>query len=341
MDFYVGGGEACSEEFTVVHKNGTAGVGGDQEFSFVSGGGRYLVRTTAIWGVGIFAGSQGMGPYTIKIVQNATPKGKVLPPGVAAAKPRDGTASTVSGGETREVGSAFADCTGCPQMTVLPGGSFVMGSPPDELGRDGIEGPRHQVMFARPFAMGTYEVTFAEYDLCVAAGACGASPPDQGWGRDRRPVINVNFAQAVNYANWLSTKTGKLYFIPSEAEWEYAARAGSDTAWNTGDAIITDDANILNQFKKTVNVGGYPANAFGLYDMHGNVWEWTLDCLDSGYVGAPTNGAAASGGDCNVGAIHRGGGFDSEPRHARSAVRGAASRVVRVPSLGFRVARAL
>ena len=300
--------------------------------NFQASGGTYLISV----------GHPGLGSYSISVDRAAGGAGPVLPAGAPVLQAPPGTASTVNGGETREAGSTFKDCADCPHMTVLPAGSFLMGSPPELSALvPPNEGPRHSVTFARPFAMGTYEVTFAEYDLCVAAGSCGVSPTDEGWGRDRRPVINVNFAQAVQYANWLSAKTGKPYFIPSEAEWEYAARAGSDTLWNTGDAIITDDANILNHFQKTVPVGGYPPNAFGLYDTHGNVWEWTLDCLDSGYVGAPTNGAAASGGDCNAQAIVRGGSYYDEPSHVRSAVRAPVSRVGRGGKVGFRVARAL
>lgn len=225
-------------------------------------------------------------------------------------------------------------------MAVILPGSFIMGSPDEEEGRRSNEGPRHLVTIASAFAIGAHEVTFDEYDTSVAEQACRAVP-DQGWGRGRRPVIHVSYRDAQCYAGWLSQKTQQRYFLPSEAEWEYAARAGSETPWNTGTAIIASDANILNQYGQTVPVGSYPPNAFGLFDMHGNVTEWTQDCMDTGYLGAPTDGSAASGGDCSAKAILRGGSYVQLPDEARSAARSFGPRQLSNSGIGFRVTRAL
>jgi formylglycine-generating enzyme required for sulfatase activity len=225
-------------------------------------------------------------------------------------------------------------------MTVVPAGSFTMGSPSTEEGRQANEGPRHLVTFRNAFAMGQHEVTFDQYDACVADDGCSTVKEDQGWGRGERPVINVTWAQAVAYVEWLSRKTGHRYFLPSEAEWEYAARAGMDTPWNTGDAIITEDGNFLNQFGRTVPVGGFPPNAFGLHDVHGNVSEWVKDCIDIGYFKVPTDGGAMMQSPCPQTAV-RGGSFENTPTDVRSARRFAADPKSKGHAIGFRVARAL
>jgi len=175
----------------------------------------------------------------------------------------------------------------------------------------------------------------------VSAGGCTYTPNDQGWGRGRRPVVNVSWNDAQAYVAWLSQKTGQRYALPSEAEWEYAARAGANTPWQTGNAILTDDANILNVFARTVPVGAYAPNAFGLHDVHGNVSEWTLDCLDTGYLGVPNDGSAATSGNCAEQRLNRGGNYESAPNGVRFAYRGRAAQTYRLQKLGFRVARAL
>lgn len=262
--------------------------------------------------------------------------------GTGSSSASTGTASTVAEvNETRETGEVFADCeTTCPSMVVVPAGTFMMGSPASEAGREASEGPRHVVTIQQPFAIGRYEVTFEEYDACVAARGCDRKE-DAGWGRGRRPVINLTYRDAQRYIAWLSRTTGQRYFIPSEAEWEYAARAGTSTPWNTGTAVIGDDANILNQFGKTVVVGGYAPNAFGLYDTIGNVAEWTQDCIDTGYVGAPADGSAATSGNCDAQAVTRGGHFGSPPTATRSAHRKPTNRTQASTDAGLRVARAL
>lgn len=264
---------------------------------------------------------------------------------VAVAGVTGGAASTstsrgLSGGQIAP-GARIQDCPQCPAMAVVPKGYFMMGSPASEEGRETSEGPRHLVTIQNPFAIGMYEVTFSEYDACVAEKGCTPTASDNGWGRGRRPVMGVTHIDAQRYAAWLTRKTGEAYFLPTEAEWEYSARAGEEAPWNTGDAILTDDANILNQFGKTVPVGSYPPNAFGLHDMHGNVAEWVQDCMDAGYIGAPSDGSAASSGDCTAKRIARGGGYTVEPVKVRSAQRKGLPTSTKASNLGFRVTRAI
>ena len=313
----------------------------NSRISFASGGGTYLIATGAL-----FAGSGG---YRLSITQRpGVATRRLLPAGPTVATfatdNSSATASTSAGPTAAGMmpGPIIKDCADvCPELVVLPAGSFTMGSPADEEGRDPDEGPRRTVTFGSPFAMGKYEVTFAEYDACVADGGCDYRPNDQGWGRGRRPVLDVSWNDAQFYVAWLSRKTGQRYFLPSEAEWEFAARAGSTSRWNTGDAIISDDANFNGALGRTVPVGGFPANAFGLFDTHGNVFEWVLDCDEVGYFGAPTDGAPALSGNCDN-RIIRGGDYTSPPQMARSALRGRGVALTRRGLvLGFRVARAL
>nr|VFJ60662.1 MAG: Formylglycine-generating enzyme, required for sulfatase activity, contains SUMF1/FGE domain [Candidatus Kentron sp. FW] len=242
-----------------------------------------------------------------------------------------------------------------PWMMVLPAGEFMMGSPEDEPGRLSDEGPRHRVRIASPFALGITQVTFADYDRF--AQATGRKlPDDKGWGRDRRPVIHVDWDDATAYAQWLSEETDKGYRLPTEAEWEYAARAGTTTPFSTGDCITTDQANYDGNVdyadcgaktgvyrEKTVPVGSLPANPWGLHEMHGNVREWTADCWHEDYRNAPTDGGTwgkESGGNCSWRVI-RGGGWSSEPRRLRSAYRSRNWTSEANILAGFRLARAL
>ncbi|MDD9857148.1 MAG: SUMF1/EgtB/PvdO family nonheme iron enzyme [Gammaproteobacteria bacterium] len=247
----------------------------------------------------------------------------------------------------------FSDCDVCPEMVVVPAGSFMMGSPSSEEGRYDDEGPVHQVNIARPFAAGVREVTFAEWDACVADGGCyGYSPGDEGWGRGKRPVINVIWEEARGYVRWLSAETGKEYRLLSESEWEYAARAGTTTPFHYGSTISTGQANYNGNYTygsgakgeyrgRTVPVGSFPANQFGLHDVHGNVWEWTQDCWNHNYQGAPTDGSAWESGDCSR-RVLRGGSWNLDPRDLRSADRDRFATGVRSIGVGgFRVARTL
>ena len=249
-------------------------------------------------------------------------------------------------------GRVFRDCPGCPEMVVVPAGSFTMGSPSSEEGRYDGEGPQHRVTIPAPFAVGKYEVTFAEWDACVAAGGCNGYRPDgRGWGRGRRPAINMSWNDAKAYVAWLSRKTGERYRLLSEAEWEYAARAGTTGPFHFGSTISTAQANYNGDYsygaghkgvyrKKTVPVGSFPANGFGLHDVHGNVWEWAEDCWHTSYAGAPTDGRAwVWGGDCEKRVVRGGGWLTSFPRVLRSAYRGWSSSESRDDSSGFRIAR--
>jgi formylglycine-generating enzyme required for sulfatase activity len=228
----------------------------------------------------------------------------------------------------------------------------MMGSPPDEAERSSDEGPQRKVTIAKPFAAGRFEVTFAQWDTCVTAGGCKHKPSDQGWGKGMRPVINVSWDDATEYVSWLGKKTGRTYRLLSEAEWEHAARAGTTTAFSTGRTITTDQANFDGNStydgsgrgvyrQKTIEVGSLnKPNAFGLHDMHGNVWEWVQDCYQDNYNGAPTDGSAKSSASCGF-RVLRGGSLRSGPRLLRSANRITTQPVNRDDLFGFRVARTL
>ena len=240
-----------------------------------------------------------------------------------------------------EARATFRNCAECPLMVVMPTGSFEMGSPESEEGRYDDEWPPHEVRIEKPFAVGAYEVTFEEWDACVAEGGCeGYRPDDKGWGRGRRPVINVSWKDAQSYVSWLRGKTGEWYRLLSEAEWEYAARAGKRTRYSFGDEITESDANYNLNIGKTQPVGSYRANGYGLYDMHGNVWEWVQDCWNDNYRGAPTDGKVWKSGDCSR-RVLRGGSWYHLPRLLRSANRNWLVTGLRDDYLGFRVARTL
>jgi len=241
----------------------------------------------------------------------------------------------------------FKECANCPEMVVVPAGSFTRGSPTSEPGHSADEGPQHTVTIARPFAVGRFAVTFDEWDACAADGGCnGYKPSDEGWGRGRRPVINVSWDDAKAYAAWLSKKTGKSYRLLSAAEYEYATRAGTQTAYPWGNAIGTNNANCHacgSQWdaRQTAPVGSFAANGFGLYDMVGNVEEWMEDCYHDSYSGAPSDGSAwIEGADCSR-RIVRAGSWFFAPAFLRSAKRYWFTTDYRLNYLGFRVARTL
>ena len=254
---------------------------------------------------------------------------------------------------SRNPGKIFWECDECPELVVVPAGSFTMGSPRSEEGRWNTEGPQHRVTIPEPFAVGKYEVTFAEWDTCVAAGGCqGYRPDDRGWGRGRRPVIDVSWEDAKTYVGWLSRETGERYRLLSEAEWEYAARAGTTGPFHFGATISTDQANYDGNYtygsgrkgvyrEKSMPVGSFSANAFGLHDVHGNVREWVEDCRHDSYAGAPTDGSAwVRGGDCGK-RVLRGGSWFYDPRLLRSAFRFSLTAGYRNNDGGFRVSRTL
>jgi formylglycine-generating enzyme required for sulfatase activity len=243
-------------------------------------------------------------------------------------------------------GQEFRECAhGCPTMVVVPAGSFTMGSPENEEDRSDDEGPQHTVTIGKPFAAGKYDVTFAEWDACVDAGACPRAS-DSGWGRGDRPVINVSWGDAKLYVTWLKRVTGKDYRLLTEAEWEYAARAGSTTAYWWGDEIGTGNANCDGcgsqwDGKQTSLVGSFKPNAFGLYDMHGNVWQWVEDGYHSGYKGAPNDGSAWIEDVDTSRRVVRGGSWVSLPRLLRAANRFGSNAGFRYFYLGFRLGRTL
>lgn len=241
-------------------------------------------------------------------------------------------------------GTEFAECTsGCPVMVVVPSGSFAMGSPATEPGRSANEGPQREVTIARAFAVGRTEVTFAQWDMCVDASAC-PQLRDSTWGRDDRPVINVTWDEAMQYAVWLSQITGKKYGLLSEAQWEYAARAGHRTRYSFGDEEV-----LLGQYawfhdnseRKTQPVGQKKPNDFGLNDMHGNVFEWVEDTWHDDYEGAPSDGSAWLNGGAGGRRVVRGGSWYFDPPKLRSASRAGPPFDLRDGNVGFRVAREL
>jgi formylglycine-generating enzyme required for sulfatase activity len=240
----------------------------------------------------------------------------------------------------------FEDLEVGPEMVVVPAGSFIMGSPESEDGRDKDESPQHKVTFAKPFAVSRFLVTFNAWDACAADGGCnGYTPEDEGWGRDHRPVINVSWDDANAYIDWLATRTGKPYRLLSEAEWEYAMRAGTTTAYPWGSFIGSNTANCHGcasrwDGEKTAPVGSFAANGFGLFDMAGNVYEWTQDCYHDSYNGAPADGSAWSSDACTLRVV-RGGSWLCPPRHLRSADRSGWIPGDRDYDVGFRVARTL
>lgn len=250
---------------------------------------------------------------------------------------------------------ASRDCAACPQMIVIPSGEYVMGS--ERLYFDrwlaADAAPRRSISIQRRFAVSLYEITFAQWDACVADGGCaGYTPPDDGWGRDNRPVIHVSWRDAHAYVAWLSEKTGSRYRLLSEAEWEYAARAGSNTPYPWGNWAGHRWANYGQQdcepcrgrvdgadrWESTAPVGQFPPNRFGLYDMQGNVYEWTEDCYENSYVGAPTDGAPRIQENC-ARHVLRGAAWYSDPGRIRSSYRAWQQPDQRDHVIGFRVAK--
>jgi formylglycine-generating enzyme required for sulfatase activity len=245
-------------------------------------------------------------------------------------------------------GAAFQECANdCPEMIVVPAGNFMMGSPATEKGRFDDEGPQHQVTIAQPFAVSKFDVTFAGWDACVSVGGCPQEgrASDAAWGRGTQPVIYVSWDDAQAYVAWLSRMTGKTYRLLTEAEWEYAARAASTTAYFWGDEIGKGNANCNDcgsqwDNRQTSPVGSFKPNAFGLYDMGGNVWQWVQDCYHRKYDGAPPDGLAWTSGDCSRRVV-RGGSWVNDPQELRSANRLSLTTDSRSDFLGFRVGRTL
>jgi formylglycine-generating enzyme required for sulfatase activity len=248
-------------------------------------------------------------------------------------------------------GDSFRECAqACPEMVVVPAGSFTMGDP-HHISK--MEDPQHRVTLAKPFAVSKYELTFADWDACVAGGGCnGYKPNDQPHGRGhQQPVINVNWNDAQAYVAWFAQVTGKTYRLLSEAEYEYAARGGTTTDYPWGDDIRLNGTTMANCVGcggsewdyKVAPVGSFPPNRFGLYDMVGNIVQWTEDCFHTSYNGAPANGSPwldDNGGDCSN-RITRGSVFMQNPPQLQPAHRSKSISDPRINTLGFRVARTL
>lgn len=227
-----------------------------------------------------------------------------------------------------ETPTVMASCESCPDMVVIPAGSFMMGSPAEEAGRSGNEGPMREVTLAS-FAMSKTEVTQAQWDACVEAGACRDSLSS---GEADMPVSGVSFADAQAYTRWLSSVTGQAHRLPSEAEWEYAARGGTSTAywWGgqfSGGAAVTGAAKAVTAL---------PENPFGLVGILGNVREWTADCYNNSYADAPSDGRPVTSGNCDRRVV-RGGSWQNGAVEHRAANRARIGRNTRDRSLGFRV----
>jgi formylglycine-generating enzyme required for sulfatase activity len=243
---------------------------------------------------------------------------------------------------SKRPGTVFRDCPDCPEMVWLPRGEFFMG----ETLNVSATGPAHQVTINYPLAVGRFEVTFAEWDACLAARGCRRRPDDQGWGRGRRPVINVSWQDAQEYVAWLSGHSGKHYRLLSEAEWEYAARGGTQTRYWWGNDVGVNHADCYNcgsrwDGRQTAPAGSFEANPFGLYDMLGNASEWVQDCYHGSYRDAPTDGSAwvqYCAVDLRDKRVVRGGAWQYPAQLTRPAFRTAFSNGYYDFRIGFRVA---
>jgi len=266
---------------------------------------------------------------------------------VASAVPTDLAASS---------SRFFRECNECPVLAVVPAGRALIGSPNDEPGHNSEEGPQRSVVFRQPFAIGRSEVTFDQWFACIAEGGCRAyRPGDYGWGTGARPVINVSWSDATAYTEWLSRKTGASYRLPSEAEWEYAARGCKvecpSTAFWFGNTITPDQANYdwrysyegspkAQALRQTIAADSGAANPFGLLHTQDNVREWVQDCWNATLAGLPSDGAPRTTGDCSRKVV-RGGSWSDEPQDLRTAKRSWSPPDERRAQIGFRVARSL
>jgi formylglycine-generating enzyme required for sulfatase activity len=280
--------------------------------------------------------------------------------------PGPGAVSALSSQQERALQpkDSFKECTHCPQMIVVPAGSFTMGSPTMQPGRRADEGPQHEVTIASLFAVSTYAVTRDEFAAFVAdtgydtGSKCiisltpsGSEKESYSWRNagfeqtGSHPAVCVSWSDAQRYVDWLSKKTGKSYHLLSESQWEYAARAASTTTYYWGEVVGKNNANCSGCGSQWDNngtspVGSFKPNAFGLYDMAGNVWSWTEDCHHNGYAGAPADGSAWTSGDCSSRDL-RGGSWNWNPIGLRSANRLGLDAGRRAYDLGFRIGRAL
>lgn len=245
-------------------------------------------------------------------------------------------------------GNEFKHCYLCPQMIIIPAGEFMMGSPATETNRGNDESPQRNVIVDDDFAVGVFEITYKQWEFCLNDNGCDHNPVDNGWGRDNQPVSNVSWLDAKQYIEWLSNKTGHQYRLLTEAEWEYVARAGSTTRFWWGDetprgkavCIKCDLTGETNNRSKSV--GSYAPNPFGLYDLHGNVWEWVEDCWSKNYVDHPVDASAFIPEEQCKRRVVRGGAWPNGGRQLRSANRSWKGPTHRsMNGKGFRVAMTL
>ena len=241
------------------------------------------------------------------------------------------------------MGPSFRDVNEpwCPEMVAIAPGRFIMGSADKDHKAFPIEKPGHEVLITRSFALGRYPVTFSEFDR-FCTDRIRDLPNDEGWGRGRRPVMSVSWGDATAYSCWLSERSGQEYRLPSEAEWEYACRAGTATRYPWGEEYCKDMANGIECGpSKTTSVGAYPPNPWGLCDMNGNLMEWVQDAWHQTYEGAPDDGTAWIDESFAETRVLRGGCWLSGPVDLRSARRFGEYFGIRDDLVGFRVARSL
>jgi len=259
-------------------------------------------------------------------------------PAAAASKPRPEPAAPAPV-VVHQTGSV-SDCDMCPDMVVLQPGSFSMG---DNRG-DRSERPAHKVTISKPYAIGKYEITLAQWNACVQAGACKAIASPAG-SSDQSPATDISWTDTQRYVHWLSKLTGQDYRLPTEAEWEYAARAGTSSRYWWGEKMESGKANCKGcggewSNDAPANVDAFPANPFGIYGMNGGVWEWVEDCWHKSYHGAPADGSVWTSHDCRENVI-RGGSWRNDSTYAHSASRFTYDTMVRYILNGFRVAKTL
>lgn len=261
----------------------------------------------------------------------------LVPAAALAAAPEQAPGKGVGKGEGKSLPAASAawrDCEqpACPWLVSVPAGRFQMGSPAKESERELNEGPQREVRVPA-FAIGRTEVSFEQWEACVAAGGCPPQTRDERWGRGQRPVIHIRYEMAQRYVQWLSAKTGQRYRLPSEAEWEYAARAGTRTPFSFSEVFDTERVNVAGGFtydgskpgidrQRSVPVGSLPANPWGLHEMHGNVQEWVQDCWHESYRGAPKDARPWTDNCDEPRQVLRGGNWYDRASFARSAFRG-------------------
>ena len=264
-----------------------------------------------------------------------------------------------SGGKSFGNNIVFSDCDTCPQMVVIEKGNFKMGSPPSDLGRPATEGAVRDVSIPEPFALGLYEITYRQWEFCALAGACRTIKYPPSSNKDH-PVVNVSWSDTAQYTKWLIYKTGFKYRLPTEEEWEYAARAGSDRSrfFGMDKIMVCKFGNVFDKkaklalgyewehlpcfdgFIETAPVGSFRANTFGLFDMIGNVWEWTGGCANLSTRGIRTNSPTNAKNDCSQRAVRGGSWLSHPPKYIRFSDRYKYFKV-RDRDLGFRVVREL